>query len=96
LIENFPSSKARIEFIARFLLILDPIQTVIFSALAHALSVPAQMGPKYKRLQRFFRELEPPYDGLPRLSPDFSARLDHIRRRSIAPTGKSGPSTLTF
>jgi len=55
-----PWSKTHIEIIARFLQILNPIRMVNFLTLAYALSAPAQIEPNYKRLQRFFREIEPP------------------------------------
>jgi hypothetical protein len=66
LLENLPWSKTLIEITAA----PSPMQTVNFSTMAHALSAPAQNEPNYKRLQRFFREIAPPYAGLPRLSPD--------------------------
>jgi hypothetical protein len=51
--ENLPWDKARVEIIARFLLLLAPIQAVNFSTLAHAISASAQIEPNYKRLRRF-------------------------------------------
>jgi hypothetical protein len=82
-LENLAWNKARIEIIARLLLLLAPRQTINFSTLAHALSSPAQIEPSHKRPQRFFLEIEPHYSGLPRLSPDYSVYLDRTRRRSI-------------
>jgi hypothetical protein len=81
LFENLPRSKARIEIISRLLLILDPMQTVVFLLLAHALSAPAQVDPNYKRPRRCFREIEPPYAGLPRLSPDYTPALNCTNRK---------------
>lgn len=61
LLENLPWNKARIKFVARFLLALYAVQTVNLSILANAFSGSAQVESNYKRLQRFLREFEMPY-----------------------------------
>ncbi len=61
LLENLPWNKARIKFIARFLLALYAVQTVNLSILATAFSGTAEEESNYKRLQRFMREFELPY-----------------------------------
>jgi hypothetical protein len=59
--DNLPWNKARIKFVARFLLALYAVQTVNLSILATAFSGRAQEGSNYKRLQRFLRGFELPY-----------------------------------
>ncbi len=61
LLENLPWNKARIKFVARFLLALYAVQTVNLSILANAFSGSAQIESNYKRLQRFLRQFEMPY-----------------------------------
>src|SRR5262245_16297301 len=61
LLENQPWNKARIKFVARFLLALYAVQTVNLSILANAFSGSAQIESNYKRLQRFLRQSEMPY-----------------------------------
>jgi len=61
LFDNLPWNKARIKFVARFLLALYAVQTVNLSLLATAFSGQAQEESNYKRLQRFLREFELPY-----------------------------------
>src|SRR5213593_1815054 len=61
LFDNLPWNKARIKFVARFLLALYAVQTVNLSLLATAFSGHAQEASNYKRLQRFLREFELPY-----------------------------------
>ena len=61
LLENLPWNKARIKFVARFLLALYTVQTVNLSLLANAFSGSAQVESNYKRLQRFLRQFEMPY-----------------------------------
>src|SRR5262245_4813440 len=61
LLENLPWNKARIKFVARFLLALYAVQTVNLSILANAFSGSAQVESNYKRLQRFLRQFEMPY-----------------------------------
>jgi hypothetical protein len=59
--DNLPWNKARIKFVARFLLALYAVQTVNLSILATAFSGKAKEESNYKRLQRFLREFEMPY-----------------------------------
>jgi hypothetical protein len=61
LLDNLPWNKARIKFVARFLLALYAVRTVNLSILATALSGHAKEESNYKRLQRFLREFEMPY-----------------------------------
>lgn len=61
LLENLPWNKARIKFVARFLLALYAVQTVNLSILANTFSGSAQIESNYKRLQRFLRQFEMPY-----------------------------------
>ena len=61
LIENLPWNKARIKFVARFLLALYAVQTVNLSMLATAFSGHAKEESNYKRLQRFLHKFEMPY-----------------------------------
>lgn len=55
LLENPPWNKARIKFVARFLLALYAVQSVNLSLLATAFSGHAQEESNYKRRQRFLR-----------------------------------------
>ena len=59
--DNLPWNKARIKFVARFLLALYAMRTVNLSILATAFSGHAKEESNYKRLQRFLREFEMPY-----------------------------------
>jgi hypothetical protein len=61
LLDNLPWNKARIKFVARFLLALYAMRTVNLSILATAFSGHAKEESNYKRLQRFLREFEMPY-----------------------------------
>jgi hypothetical protein len=61
LLDNLPWNKARIKFVARFLLALYAMRTVNLSVLATAFSGHAKEESNYKRLQRFLREFEMPY-----------------------------------
>jgi hypothetical protein len=61
LFDNLPWNRARIKFLARFLLALYSVRTVNLSILASAFSGPAQIESNYKRLQRFLRQFEMPY-----------------------------------
>lgn len=61
LLDNLAWNKARIKFVARFLLALYAVQTVNLSLLATAFSGHAKEESNYKRLQRFLREFEVPY-----------------------------------
>ena len=82
LLENLPCNKARIKFIARFLLALYAVQTVNLSTLAAAFSGSAQIESNYKRLQRFMRKFEMPYAELA----EFVVRM----------LGVEGPYTLAL
>ena len=82
LIENLPWHKARIKFVARFLLALFAVQTINLSKIATAFSGRASEASNYKRLQRFMREFELPY-----------AELIHFVVKLI---GISGPYTLAL
>ncbi len=61
LLDNLPWNKARIKFVARFLLALYAMRTVNLSILATAFSGHAKEESNYKWLQRFLREFEMPY-----------------------------------
>jgi Transposase DDE domain len=61
LFDNLAWNKARIKFVARFLLALYAVRTVNLSVLATAFSGRAQEASNYKRLQRFLRQFELPY-----------------------------------
>src|SRR5262249_41962592 len=61
LLDNLPWNKARIKFVARFLLALYAMRTVNLSILATTFSGHAKEESNYKRLQRFVREFEMPY-----------------------------------
>jgi Transposase DDE domain len=61
LLDNLPWNRARIKFVARFLLALYAVRTVNLSILATAFSGAAEEESNYKRLQRFLREFEMPY-----------------------------------
>src|SRR5919197_985222 len=61
LIDNLPWNRARIKFVARFLLALYAVRTVNLSILATAFSGSAKEESNYKRLQRFLRNFEMPY-----------------------------------
>ena len=61
LIDHLPWNKARIKFVARFLLALYAVQSVNLAKLATAFSGSAEAASNYKRLQRFMRACELPY-----------------------------------
>src|SRR5215468_2885676 len=61
LLDNLPWNRARIKFLARFLVAIYTVRTVNLSILATAFSGRAQEASNYKRLQRFLREFELPY-----------------------------------
>jgi hypothetical protein len=82
LLENLPWNKARIKFIARFLLALYAVQTVNLSTLASAFPGSAQIESNYKRLQRFLSRFEMRYAELA----EFVVRL----------LGVPGPYTLAL
>jgi hypothetical protein len=59
--DNLPWNKARIKFLARFLLALYAVQTVNLAMLATAFAGQAKEASNYKRLQRFLHNFELPY-----------------------------------
>ena len=61
LADNLPWNKARIKFVARFLLALFSQRTVNLTKLATAFSGHANEASNYKRLQRFLHSFELPY-----------------------------------
>jgi hypothetical protein len=61
LLDNLPWNKARIKFVARFLLALYAMRTVNLLILATAFSGHAKEESNYKRLQRFLPGFEVPY-----------------------------------
>jgi hypothetical protein len=82
LLDNLAWNRARIKFVARFLLALYAVRTVNLSILATAFSGNAQEESNYKRLQRFLRSFEMPYAQLA----EFVAKL----------LGFPGPYTLAL
>lgn len=82
LFDNLPWHKARIKFLARFLLALYAVQTVNLTLLATAFSGQAQEASNYKRLQRFLRSFELPYA--------------QVARFVVKLLGLSGPYTLAL
>ncbi|MCI0665569.1 MAG: IS4 family transposase [Acidobacteria bacterium] len=67
LLDNLSWNRARIKFVARFLLALYAVRTVNLSILATAFSGSAKEESNYKRLQRFLRSFEMPYAQLSQL-----------------------------
>src|SRR5262249_13842468 len=61
LLENLPWHKARIKFVAAFVLALVAVKNVNLVEVATAFSGDAKQDSNYKRLQRFFRFFELPY-----------------------------------
>ena len=59
--DNLTWNKARIKFLARFLLALYGVRCVNLALLASAFGGHAKEASNYKRLQRFLREFELPY-----------------------------------
>src|SRR5262249_53921294 len=82
LIDNLPWNKARIKFVARFLLALYATRTVNLSILATTFSGRAKDDSNYKRLQRFLRHFAVPYSQVA----EFVVRL----------LGVPGPYTLAL
>jgi len=64
LAENLPWHKARIKFVAAFLLALIAVKNVNLVEIASAFAGNAKQESNYKRLQRFFRFFELPYSDL--------------------------------
>jgi len=82
LADNLPWNKARIKFLARFLLALYAVRTVNLAMLATAFAGHAKEESNYKRLQRFLRQFELPYAQLAK----FAVKL----------LGVEGPYTLAL
>lgn len=82
LVDNLPWNKARIKFVARFLLALFSQRTVNLARLATAFSGSASEAANYKRLQRFLHQFEVPY-----------AELAHFVIKRL---GVAGPYTLAL
>lgn len=61
LLDNLQWNRARIKFLARFLLALYAVRTVNLAILATAFAGHAKEESNYKRLQRFLRQFELPY-----------------------------------
>ena len=57
-----PWHKARVKFIAAFILSLIKLTTVNFTKLSNALNGKAKQKSNYRRIQRFFAEFPVPYD----------------------------------
>ena len=55
LAQNLSWNRARIKFLARFLVALFQVQTVNLAKIACVFSSSAKMASNYKRLQRFLR-----------------------------------------
>ena len=53
LAENLTWNRARIKFLARFLIALIQVQTVNLAKIACVFSSPAKVASNYKRVQRF-------------------------------------------
>jgi hypothetical protein len=62
-----PWNRARLKFLARFLLALLTVRTVNLAEVATALASPAKPQSRYKQLQRFFRGFDLPLEALSRL-----------------------------
>ncbi len=82
LAENLPWHKARIKFVAAFIVALVTGKTVNLVEIACAFAGRAQQDSQYKKLQRFFRFFELPYADLAQLV--------------VKLLGVSGPWTLTL
>ncbi|MBS1813189.1 MAG: hypothetical protein JST84_33795 [Acidobacteria bacterium] len=80
--DNLPWNKARIKFVARFLLALFSQRTINLARLATAFSEAASEAAHYKRLQRFLHHFELPY-----------AQVAHFVVRVL---GVTGPYTLAL
>jgi hypothetical protein len=80
--DNLPWNKARIKFVARFLLALFSQRTVNLARPGTAFSGAASETANYKRLQRFLHHFEVPYA--------------QVARFVIKLLGESGPYTLSL
>ncbi len=88
--DNLPWNKARIKFVARFLLALFSQRTVNLARLATAFSGPAREASHYKRLQRFLHQFEVPYAQVAHFVVRMLGRQGRTLWHWIARTGKSG------
>ena len=59
--ENVTWNRARINFLARFIIALIEVRTVNLSEVANVFAGRAKPASHYKRVQRFFRFFELPY-----------------------------------
>ena len=82
LAQHLPWHKARVKFVAAFVLALVSVKTVNLVELACALGGKAKPESQYKKLQRFFRFFEIPYAD--------------IAQFVVALLGVAGPWTLTL
>ena len=82
LAQNLPWHKARIKFVAAFIVALVTVKTVNLTELACALAGKSKQDSQYKKLQRFFRFFEIPYA-------DIAHLVVHL-------LGVAGPWTLTL
>jgi hypothetical protein len=82
LAENLPWHKARIKFVAAFIVALVTVKTVNLVEIACAFAGKAQQDSQYKKLQRFFRFFEIPYADIAQLV--------------VKLLGVDGPWTLTL
>ena len=80
--DNLPWNKARIKFVARFLLTLFSQRTVNLTQLATAFAGHASEAANYKRLQRFLHHFELPYA--------------QVARCVVKLLGQPGPYTLAL
>jgi Transposase DDE domain len=80
--DNLPWNKARIKFVARFLLALYAVRSVNLTKLATAFAGHASEASNYKRLQRFLHSFELPYA--------------QVARFVVKLLGVAGPYTLAL
>lgn len=92
---NLPWHKARIKYLAAFLLALITVKNVNLVEIACACAGRAKQESNYKRSQRFLRFFALPY-AEPGLSSNCWAWPGRGRLRSIAPTGNSAKLISTF
>src|SRR5947209_18804363 len=81
--ENVTWNKARINFLAKFLVALAQVKTINLVQLSSVMSGRAKQASHYKRIQRFLRGFHLPFAELPRfvlalgrLHPPFTIALD--------------------
>src|SRR4030095_16417593 len=82
LAQNLPWHRARIKFVAAFVVALLTVKSVNLVELACAFAVGAKQDSQYKKLQRFFRFFELPYA--------------EIAQLVVKLLGVAGPWTLTL